>query len=573
MDSKLRSLLLWCLGMILIAGCASDATIERPWSTVATTVLSSSESTSAEDPELVGSNADVLAVAVGPEVLVAVGVDWGRPGINEDDRASVWISTDGSDWSRIDSDPSFTDSAMSDVVWFDAEGLFVAVGNRVSEGAVWTSADGISWTLAAVIPVTAATGGIEIESIVGAESGLLAVGTEWLGEGAAFHSQWTSEDAVHWEPVPAEFPATRSDIGFGWESVELPDEVASCHQAVIPTNEEIVFWGGNQGSCEYQSPAGNPGMVYSPATGTWKPLPSGPLRAVVAPTGVWTGDEVLICCGIEGIAPMGGGEIGSTRAAAYDPDTEAWRVLPNAPLGAPFPVSVWTGTEMIVVTQFGVAGYNPASDTWRSYSEAPGEFGRFNDVVWTGAEVVVWPVWPPGAVQRRVMQGLALDPTADTWRVLPDPPAWPAAPDMISTGDSLIIWGGLPAHSGGSERAVGSTYDLNTDTWAALPEALPEPDGCECNLGSQNLTWTGEFVLVSPAWFSSGVEPDTPVLIAYHPASDTWILVDEESPLAWGGGSMRVGERLVMTAGPVLYVSPPNWQPTGEMITRDSWDR
>lgn len=562
---------------MLLAGCTSETSAGESSSYVTATIHQSTGSTGVEDSGLVGSDADVRAIAVGPEILVAVGLDLGRPDINEDDQAAVWISRDGSDWSRIDADPSFVDAAMSDVVWFDADGLFVAVGNRVSEGAIWTSEDGISWVLAASIPFTESTGGVEIESVVGAESGLLAAGTEWLDEGTAVHSQWVSEDAVHWEPVPAEFPAefpaTRWDIGLGWQSVELSDEVASCHQAVIPTNEEIVFWGGNQASCEYQSPAGNPGMAYRLATGTWSQLPSGPLQPVVAPTGVWTGKEVLICCGIEGIAPIGGSEIGSNQAAAYDPESEAWRVLPDAPLGAPFPISVWTGIEMIVVTQSGVAGYNPTSDTWRSYSEAPGEFGRFNDVVWTGAEVVVWPVWPSGAVQRRVMQGLALDPTADTWRVLPDPPAWPAAPDMISTDDSIIIWGGLPAHSGGSERAVGSRYDFDTDTWTALPEVLPEPDGCECNLGSQTLAWTGEYVLVSPGWFSSGVDPDHPVLLAYDPASDAWMLVDEESPLAWGGGSMRVGERLAMTAGPVLHVSPPNWQPTGEMITRDFWER
>lgn len=143
---------------------------------------------------------------------------------------------------------------------------------------------------------------------------------------------------------------------------------------------------------------------------------------------------------------------------------------------------------------------------------------------------------------------------------------------MVFTGDSLIIWGGLPANSGGSERAVGSSYDLNTNTWAALPEALPEPDACECNLGSQTLTWTGEYVLVSPGWFSSGVDPDTPVLIAYHPDADTWILVDDESPLAWGGNSFSVGDRIAMTADRAFYISPPNWQPTGDTITQDTWN-
>ena len=142
----------------------------------------------------------------------------------------------------------------------------------------------------------------------------------------------------------------------------------------------------------------------------------------------------------------------------------------------------------------------------------------------------------------------------------------------MRVGVDDLEFSGLPANSGSSERAVGSRYHFDTDTWTALPEALPEPDGCECNLGSQTLTWTGEYILVSPDWFSTGVDPTTPVLIAYHPETDSWILVDEASPLAWGGQSLSVGERLVMIADQVFCVSPPNWQPTGDVITQDTWE-
>jgi hypothetical protein len=362
--------------------------------------------------------------------------------------------------------------------------------------------------------------------------------------------------------VPESFPATRTEIGLGWEAVEIPtDVVALCHRAQIATETELIFWGGDQESCDYEVPTGDPGMAYNLDSATWRQLPASPLDPVVAPAGVWTGSEVIVCCGMT-----------SRQAAAYDPADDSWRSLAESPLSGPFAESVWTGQEMIVVTQQGVAAYNPVEDTWRSISSPPEEIGRVNNVVWTGAEVVVWPVWPTGEVQRRVVRGQALDPASDTWRVLPDPPAWPAAPDMVATDDSLIIWGGLPANSGGSERAVGSQYDLDSGTWTPLPEALPEPDGCECNLGSQALSWTGEYLLVSPGWFSSGVDPTTPVLVAYHPETDTWILVADESPLAWGGETLIVGDRLVMVANDVLYASPPNWQPTGEPITPETWD-
>ena len=214
-------------------------------------------------------------------------------------------------------------------------------------------------------------------------------------------------------------------------------------------------------------------MAYNPDTGMWRQLPESPLEPVVARTGVWTGSEVIICCGMN-----------SRQAAAYDPADDTWRSLSEAPLSGPFPVAVWTGQEMIVVTQQEVAAYDPTTETWRSFPPTPESLGRTNQIVWTGSEAVVWPVFPVGDPLRRVEEGVALDPAKGTWRVLPEPPAWPSWLSMVFTGDSLIIWGGLPANSGGSERAVGSSYDLDTNTWTALPEVLPEPDACECNLAT-----------------------------------------------------------------------------------------
>ena len=58
---------------------------------------------------------------------------------------------------------------------------------------------------------------------------------------------------------------------------------------------------------------------------------------------VWTGHEVII---------YGGGQNSMYGdAAAYDPATNHWRMLPDPPLvvGAPNPTVVWTGTSVIVV--------------------------------------------------------------------------------------------------------------------------------------------------------------------------------------------------------------------------------
>jgi len=384
--------------------------------------------------------------------------------------------------------------------------------------------------------------------------------TSSSAETTARNSTTSSSSPISTIPLATEFPAIRSDVGLGWESVEIPTAlVALCHRAVIATDTELVFWGGDERACDYESPKGDPGMAYNPDTGMWRQLPPSPLKPAVAPTGVWTGSEVIICCGMTGLR----------QAAAYNPADDTWREVADLPLiGPKFAKSVWTGAEMLVVTQQGAFSYDPATDEWRNFASSPQGLGWTNEIAWTGSELIVWP----STVERRVHQGLALDPEADSWRVLPDPPAWPAALSLAYTGDALIIWGGLPAHFVGSERAVGSKLDLDTNTWTEIPEALPEPDGCECNLGSQTLTWTGEYVLVSPGMFSTGIDPTKPVLLAYHPDSDTWTLVDDDSPIGGGGRSLSLDQRLVMLYDRILFVSPPGWQPTGRFITADSWN-
>jgi hypothetical protein len=219
---------------------------------------------------------------------------------------------------------------------------------------------------------------------------------------------------------------------------------------------------------------------------------------------------------------------------------------------------------MIVVTEQGAAAFNPSTDEWRSFLQTPVDLGRINEVVWTGTELVVWPVWGSGPVFRRVHQGLALDPATDTWRILSDPPAWPAALDLVWTGADLVIWGGLPAHTVGSERAVGSRLDATTNAWAALPEPLPEPDGCECNLGSQTLLWTGDRLLVSTGHFGTGVDPSDPLLLTYQPDTDTWNLIGE-SPAGWGATAIMAGDRVVFRSDR-LYVSEPGWDSIGTPI-------
>jgi len=354
------------------------------------------------------------------------------------------------------------------------------------------------------------------------------------------------------EPTPAP-PSRRPgelEAIDGGSFVDLPDGVAAANEVLLWTGTELLFWGGEDESSS-GVPAGEPGHAYNPESNTWRTISASPKSAAYGAAAVWTGEEALICCGAR-----------SVTMAAYDPARDSWRSLAEAPLSGEYAEAVWTGSEMLVITGGGVAAFDPSVGEWRTFQEPPKSLGRLNQIAWTGTELIVWP----SEVERHVHQGMALDPNTGKWRVLLDPPAWPAALDMAWTGQDLIIWGGLPAHFVGSERAVGARLDLADNVWSELPEPLPEPDGCECNLGSQTLLWTGDRLLVSAGQFGTGVDPSDPLLLGYDPTTDGWSLLGV-SPAGWGAAALMAGDRVVFLSDR-LFVSEPGWAPTGSPIPR-----
>ena len=132
-----------------------------------------------------GQIIDVITTDDG--ALFAVG---GVPGA---DAAGVWPSTDGETWERTGGD--FEHAFM----WAIAEGGpgLVAVGwrrNPDPDLAVWTSPDGVTWTLSPDLPGFA---GFEATAIVDLGGTLVMVGSSFTGEGGRV---WYSEDGVTWVP-------------------------------------------------------------------------------------------------------------------------------------------------------------------------------------------------------------------------------------------------------------------------------------------------------------------------------------------------------------------------------------
>jgi hypothetical protein len=165
------------------------------------------------DEPVFGGNGDQLVegIAAGRAGLVAVGIDYGRAEVNEDDLSVVWTSPDGETWHRIDDEPDFFDTRMRDVAWFDEGGAYVAVGSDESEGSVWMSPDGISWEQVAVFPI-APGGGIGLNSVAATGSGVVAAGEEWLSAGERVAATWLSADARTWSRFDPEAPISSAIV-------------------------------------------------------------------------------------------------------------------------------------------------------------------------------------------------------------------------------------------------------------------------------------------------------------------------------------------------------------------------
>jgi hypothetical protein len=152
------------------------------------------------------------SVTVGGPGLVAVG----SVGNDGDAEAAVWTSVDGITWSRVAHDEAVFGAIGGqemNSVTVGGPGL-VAVGNGTDHrGAdVWTSVDGITWSLVTDDearrdagygifgpPWTIFGGAQGINSVIAAGPGLVAVGSNRGGAAV-----WTSVDGLTWSAVPAD---------------------------------------------------------------------------------------------------------------------------------------------------------------------------------------------------------------------------------------------------------------------------------------------------------------------------------------------------------------------------------
>jgi len=321
------------------------------------------------------------------------------------------------------------------------------IRGRLSAGAVWTGTRMIVW------------GGV-------ARSGAV----EAMGDGAAYDPATRT-----WRELAPAPPGVLGDGGTG----------------VVWTGRELLVWASNSPD----GPVG--GAVYDPRTNRWRGLPAGPLGRREGYQSAWTGREMLVISGTNGDT------LATPIAAALDPATGSWRLLPalNAVTGLLANGAVWGGHEVYVTgrralcpPQQGAScgrfppvflAYDPVTDALRSIalSTAPlsaQQRSQLAPVAWTGTEVIL------ATTANRIVR---YDPATGAWHIGRPAPCAPL-PEPTASYTQTAWLGGRYVAACGTDRL--QLYTPATDAWRVV-RAGPSP--LNSRFGSA-VVWTGSELIV-----------------------------------------------------------------------------
>jgi hypothetical protein len=233
------------------------------------------------------------------------------------------------------------------------------------------------------------------------------------------------------------------------------------------------------------------GVVVDPATGTVRTTSPAPIDDRTGAFAVWNGQEVVVAGGVAG--PAGSAPLTSQPAAAYDPATDTWRLIPRSDVqldllgGDSAPTAVWTGTDLVAFATNGAAAFDPVTGLWLALPPLP-EQQHFLTAFWDGAELmavtgaagaaaVVSAYQPPGT---RPANDDIMASAGGSWRQVSASPVGVGGAAAAWTGAQLVIAGG--GEPGGSTWGS-AAFDLATGEWRELA-TTPYHPGAE-------LVWTG----------------------------------------------------------------------------------
>lgn len=331
---------------------------------------------------------------------------------------------------------------------------------------------------------------------------------------------WTGSEVVVWGGG-VELDGTQNVGGASYDpELDQWSELAAAPQkapgggTAVWTGKEVIFWGGAEITTRQADAQGqflSSGVAYDPRAQSWRTLAGSPLAARSQHEAVWTGKEMIVWGGVTRCCPFDS-IIHDPAAAAYNPETDSWRELADAPTpwsgGDGYAVSKAFEGDMFVWRNDEFGRYSVSNDTWRSLGGDIPEAGDPPFSMSTAGPVGVGAVvgetmylWTGGA---RADRGSARSLPSGKVESIADSPHFtdfvprlaPAADaifgvnydwDMYEPGEGTGVW----------------RYDIAEDVW----ERLPNPPA-EVGAGATPV-WTGTDLVILPSTFGEDRKPGT----------------------------------------------------------------
>jgi hypothetical protein len=259
------------------------------------------------------------------------------------------------------------------------------------------------------------------------------------------------------------------------------------------------------------------GLDVPEPEGSWSRGADMPLSPRSSPQVGWTGSEVLVVGGDTSVVPddTGGGP-GDPVAdgAAYDPSTDTWRPIADAPEPIPYYFrSGMVGDTMVVLTMTddGREGhwlaYDAVDDAWTRLPDPPRRPRDPGSLAIRDGSVLV--TTRPGDVME-------LDVASRTWSVLPRDTVEPRLDfySVTSDGDDLFVCGPDPEVEEDGDTPVFVVVDRwDGSTWTRLPRSRQ----VDCPTH-----WTGERLVNTDIQTATGLDGNPPFGGRLDPATGEW---------------------------------------------------
>jgi DNA-binding CsgD family transcriptional regulator len=400
----------------------------------------------------------------------------------------------------------------------------------------------------------------------------------------------------------------------GWKTIAVAGAGVAALAVAVPIAAILMTASGDDdGSPGVSSP-----MVFS---GQWERLPEPPIRPRANVVSVWTGQEALFVGGDTFVCSPGANCVAPPEppfqdGAVYDPVTNAWRRIADAPVPIRWAsTAVLDGQVYFLAYPFNTAEtaflrYDIGEDEWTELDRPPGQPG-FHYIVATDTAIIAYAT----THERGEIRDYRFDTTFEEWTALPPDPLAPSFDrSMVWAGGQLYLFAReLPGVPGSSHApnlpsvVQAARYDFRSETWQRLSDseilssgpwyledglivnpALGGADGGEVNNWGRTYLYGGMFETRTGAWRPLPQVPDDPRhywtgvlgsegamfigLIGHYLdlVTNTWAELPELDPFGFPG------RRNVMAAGTDIIVFGGERWDTGsfldpEAILGDVW--